>query len=280
MKKRANLLIFFCLVGLISVGVLLQTKDKPATQKPKPSAPKTPWSLITGGLNDDHLICSHSGYDSELEHYLELPLDSAERYFLRGLGYSNREQWEKAEENFRQALLREPEDVPSLFHLAEVEFETKRYQEAAQTLTKIIEIEPRYFQAYGELSLCQRVLGLEDESRKNWNRYRQVIPQTEYEFNHLAKMLHRRGEYKESWSTANEGLKIAPTFSPLLANRARAMMALGHSEASRADLSLAISGRSYGVSYYRDRIKVSGDDEALIQADLETIDQLQAEVLP
>lgn len=263
------------LLGLVAVVARLQSESPKATPK----------ALAAFNLNlftpsDERSHCRHNYYDGEEEYYLGLPPDCAERLFLRGLAFHARLNLPKAEQCLIQASQKDPQNYSVFFHLAEVQGEMGKFQAGLDSINKALEIQPRLFQAYGDKSWLEQELGLVEESAQSWNLYSSYMPNEYFEFNHKAKILNRKKQYKDAWQTATMGLTLHPD-APLIGfHRAVAMNALGYYESALIDLDLTIGEGTHWAQRYRARVIARQALGRSTEDDLKMLKTLFEEDLP
>lgn len=87
---------------------------------------------------------------------LELSPDSAKAHFGRALASDNRED---ALESFQRAVELEPKNVVFQYHYGAVLSALGRYNDALVPLDKAVSIDPHFWRAYQERSICYESLG-------------------------------------------------------------------------------------------------------------------------
>ena len=104
-------------------------------------------------------------------------IEQAKRLFFEGLEYLESNNFEMGESRFIDTLKLTPESIPTLNNLAIAQFKQKKFNEAATTSTRAIEIKPNNADAYCMLAACQCRLKRFSEALATCERIISIDPQ-------------------------------------------------------------------------------------------------------
>lgn len=144
-------------------------------------------------------------------------------YMRLGIIYADRKNdYVKAEENFLQYHKLEPDDVEAYVKLGKISAYLKKYKEAVSFLTKAIDLNPSYYDAYYELAeIYYKSLYDLDLAIENYKKAIEINPYNNgYPYNGLARCYSKKSMFIEEEMILRLGLKVAPSYANLHFNLA------------------------------------------------------------
>jgi len=115
-------------------------------------------------------------------------------YALQGRLYGGLGQLEKAEENFKKAILTDSLFMDSYIDLASLYFEEKKFDQGIAELEKALKINPKYVQAYMLKGKINDNLGHFEEARAAYEKVMELEPRHFSAANNLAFIYAEQGE--------------------------------------------------------------------------------------
>ncbi|MDC3184969.1 sulfotransferase [Candidatus Pelagibacter sp.] len=104
--------------------------------------------------------------------------DYAEIYNLKGLCYEAQNQKEKAVTNYQKVLSIDPQSLPSLVNLGNVNKDLKNFDIAERYYLQVIKINPNYIKAYSNYANLLSKTNRTDESIKNYKKSLELFYKT------------------------------------------------------------------------------------------------------
>lgn len=147
--------------------------------------------------------------------FLNDPL-SVEEHNALGRIYESQEQSDLAAQQYRAALQKDPQFVPSLLLLGDLSYRTRRYSEAESAYTKAAKLQPDNGDIYN--NLCWVYLEQHAGMEKAEDLIRKALTLTPehraYYLDTLGVILLRKGRIAESVAALDEALELMPKDKP------------------------------------------------------------------
>ncbi len=106
-----------------------------------------------------------------LSRALEIDPKLAKTHYFMGLTFKQQGKYEVAMEHFQQAEEQYPRDRMVLNQMGRILFLQRRFEEAEETLNRVLGIDPEDLQAHYNLMLCHRALGNQEAARREQKLY-------------------------------------------------------------------------------------------------------------
>jgi Tfp pilus assembly protein PilF len=95
-------------------------------------------------------------------------------FVQEGIGYTNREDYEKAIESFLLAIEKDPKNAKAWFALGGIYNFKKQYEKALEAFKSAINLDPAYHDAYYSLGYTYEILGKKDESEEAFRKQKDL----------------------------------------------------------------------------------------------------------
>jgi tetratricopeptide (TPR) repeat protein len=119
-----------------------------------------------------------------------------------------------AHREFLRALESKPDSVEMLYALGRLRFERGSYSDAAETLTRVIQLDPAHWKAHETLGLAYEALNQITQAGFHLTTAVEInekaTNRSELPYASLAGFYNRRGDYSAALLYANRGATIAP----------------------------------------------------------------------
>jgi tetratricopeptide (TPR) repeat protein len=173
---------------------------------------------VTGSFADGKAAYQAKKYGeatSIFESYIERRPGNAWGYYMLGLSAWKNGDLTKSEKAFNQALSIDPNHVKSLVNMSRVFIEQKRFDEAADRLTRASEIDPQSADVYRLLGRTYRAQGKTDEAVDAYQHALELNDRDAWSMNNLGLVLldaKRADEALPLFAKAAELRKDVPQF--------------------------------------------------------------------
>jgi superkiller protein 3 len=159
------------------------------------------------------------------------------KYLTFGLNAFDEGRYDKAVDYLRQYLDKYPNDVEPLFALGRAYYHLSRYQDAEQTLSKLVSIKDDHAGAYyylGKISLNSQVYSLSDQEHRSEaaiQRFEKAIsldPKYAAAYNDLGKMYFDESKYEKALSNFEKAVENETANKIYLYNAGRGSFAINN----------------------------------------------------
>lgn len=144
----------------------------------------------------------------------------------------NSRRFSDAEEIVRAVLENDRTNVVAYHLLGMIAFRTDRAQDAAMHLSKAIEIEPEYVNAYNDLANVYKANGQIDQVIATYERLLSIRPNDALAFYHLGNAFAAKGMFNKAKESFLRSVKINPGFAHAVCDLATALSETGDKPAS------------------------------------------------
>lgn len=126
-------------------------------------------------------------------------------------------------------------------------------KEAFDDLTRAIEIDPRYAEAYTNRGIANSILGDNDASVADFTEAIQIKPQDPIPFTNRGIVYRQLGELPKAVDDYSKAIQLDPNFADAYSNRGVVYASLGKHQEAIADCARAIRINPRGANYYSNR---------------------------
>jgi tetratricopeptide (TPR) repeat protein len=206
--------------------------------------------MLNGRLNraTDLLAAWHTGF----------PLDPQPHYMF-GMIWRHLNHWEKAEKEFRQALRLQPKHASATLALADLLLEQKKYDEALALYERSESFAPLQQTALLGKAACHRRLGNLPAARQSLLQVLKDDPESAGAAAELGQLEGEEGHYEKAREWLERAVKAAPRDGDLRYALAKALAALGETEAAQPHFDYAAAAQA-GLARARDLTIQHRDD--------------------
>lgn len=95
-------------------------------------------------------------------------------FVQEGIGYTNREDYDKAQESFLHAIERDPKNAKAWFALGGIYNFKKQYEKALDAFKSAVNLDPAYHDAYYGLGYTYEILGKKTESEEAFRKQKDL----------------------------------------------------------------------------------------------------------
>ncbi len=153
-------------------------------------------------------------------------IEQAKRLFFEGLEYLESNNFEMGESRFIDTLKLTPESIPTLNNLAIAQFKQKKFNEAATTSTRAIEIKPNNADAYCMLAACQCRLKRFSEALATCERIISIDPQKAEAYSNRGFIFNQQGQFNKALADFGRAISIDPLLYEAHLNRGNTLRQL------------------------------------------------------
>lgn len=133
--------------------------------------------------------------------------------------------WQDEETMWEDVASKSPDKARPLNNFASILVTNKHYEAAIGLLTKVVETNPGYFDAYNNLALAYIKLGVNEEAFKHvksgkfmeavdaCNKALQINPNSPQVYNNLSTAYRKLGRYDDALKAAEQALRIRPGYA-------------------------------------------------------------------
>ena len=171
------------------------------------------------------------------------PLDPQPHYML-GMIWRHLNHWEKAEQEFRQALQLQPKHASATLALADLLLEQKKYDEALALYERGESFAPLKPTALLGQAACQRRLGNLPAARRARLQVLADDPESAGAAAELGQLEGEEGHYAEAREWLERAVKASPRDGDLRYALAKALAALGETESAQPHFEYAAAAQA------------------------------------
>ena len=100
--------------------------------------------------------------------------DTSDDYYTQALEYTNRQEYEKAQQLFLKAIVENPKHADAYYGLGGIYNYKKMYEKAVEAFQKTIQLDPTHFNAHYSLGYTYELMDRKEESEKAYQKYREL----------------------------------------------------------------------------------------------------------
>lgn len=182
-----------------------QETPDPAPERAEPEPEPDPKPLSFGRR---YKVCTHANLDRQPKRYAKKRKGSSEQLLIRGVAYHARHQYERALADFQSALDVDSGDPRLYSHIASLYDSMEDYEKALTFIEVAIEIDPRYYMAYGDRGWYHSKLGNSKQAQADWQTFLSVSPKKCHEYATSASEYRRRGELETALTLAEKTIQM------------------------------------------------------------------------
>ena len=157
-----------------------------------------------------------------------------------GLKYYQQGNLDAAEKHFRQIVSRDSNNVHGLNLLGMVCVNTGRHEEAAELITRALELKPDDAQAHGNLGLAYQRMGKLESAERHFRQSIDLDPDKPVMWNSLGNVLRDKGQAAEAVKAYESTLRANGNYPECWANLSKALVDLGEYERAFQAVSRAL----------------------------------------
>ena len=152
-------------------------------------------------------------YDKAINDYteaIEIDPDEDNYYFERASLYSDLGQFEKAINDYTKALKLNPNDSCSYFNRAECYITLKQYKKAIDDYTKAMELDPNDSDSYVRRAACYYVLQHYKKALEDYSKLIKLLPNEADYYNYRAGCYIALKQYKKAIGDYDKAIELEP----------------------------------------------------------------------
>lgn len=149
-------------------------------------------------------------YDDSIAFHSEDFVGIAYIYVERGKLFWEREQREKAFEDFSKAIKIAPEDIQLYLNRGEFYIREEKFGEATEDYSKVLEIDPNNGAALSNRGLCWKLLGNYSRAISDYTRKLEIYPYDAYSYCDRGDVYRIIGAYQQAIQDYEKYLELDP----------------------------------------------------------------------
>lgn len=132
--------------------------------------------------------------------------------FRLALQHYQAEEWERAAEYYRQALVLEPQAYSAWNYLGNVYMDLGNYRQAIACYERMVALNPLSHTALFNLGVAHSDLGESEQAREYYHRAVEIDPEAYSAWNNLGILYARLGDHEQALACYRRAVESAPEF--------------------------------------------------------------------
>jgi lipoprotein NlpI len=223
----------------------------------------------------------HKGeYDRAIQDFdqaLKLNPNYINALVRRGDAYSSKHDYDHAVQDFDQALKIDPNSAPAFNDRGMMYADKGEFDRAIQDYDQALKAKPDYAWAFNNRGNAYSDLRDYAQAIKDYNETLRLNPDNSSAFNNRGNAYLRMGEFERSIPDFDQSLKLSPTFLNAFRGRAAAYFYLGQFAAAQPDFANAVKSTptdAYSVLWlYVSESRAGQDARSVLEMDTAQIDR-------
>jgi tetratricopeptide (TPR) repeat protein len=152
-------------------------------------------------------------YDKAIEDFnkaIELEHDAADAYFNRALAYAWKKECDKAIEDWTQALRLKPNWPDAYFNRGLAYLNKKEYDKAIEDYTHAVELDPRYVEAYANRGVAYSKKKGYDKAIEDFTKAIQLNPKDVLSYTNRGIAYRKKREYDKAIADCTKAIQMDP----------------------------------------------------------------------
>jgi tetratricopeptide (TPR) repeat protein len=182
----------------------------------------------------------------------------------RGNAYEVVGEYDRAIEDYGQAILLNPSYAPAYYNRAGVYYAKLDFDRAIEDYSRVMRLKPDSAQAYNNRGVAYRAKGAVDKAIADFGAAIHLNPNDAALFGNRGNTYAANGQFESAVTDFSSAIKLEPDMARLYVNRACAELYLGRTEAAVADVTTALRlnpSDAYAVIWlHLAHVRVSADD--------------------
>ena len=184
---------------------------------------------------------------------LKSDADKANAYYLRGIAYNKKGEYDRAIADYNQAIKLNPDDATAYTNRGGAYNEKGEYDRAIADLNRAIELNPDDAVAYNNRGYAYRQKGEYDRAISDYNRAIELEPDDATAYNNRGYAYRQKGEHDLALADYNRAIELNPNYATAYNNRGNAYHAKDEHDLALADYNRAIKLDSDDAAAYNNR---------------------------
>jgi len=195
-------------------------------------------------------------YDKAIENFdqaLKLNPNLAEAYNNRGNAYRHKGEFDKAIDDYNKALKLNPNDADAYNNRGIAYDDKGEYDKAIDDYNKALKLNPNLAEAYNNRGVTYRHKGEFDKAIDDYNKALKLNPNYADAYNNRGVAYRHKGEFDKAIDDYNKALKLNPNYADAYNNRGNAYADKGEYDKAIDDYNKALKLNPNDADAYNNR---------------------------